>query len=161
MTKKGFYWHVHHDILLEWCYDYGERVKFIKNYKPKNEIKTRLKLLKPVKGKLPQELVEAGQKYEEAQQKYNEAGQKYNEARQKYNEARQKCDEAWLKYKEAGQKYNEAWLEYYEARQKYNEALAKNKKKIEALHKKECGCREWNGKRIVFRGGRSLNDRKS
>ena len=147
MTKKGFYWHVHHDILLEWCYDYGERVKFIKNYKPKNEIKTRLKLLKPVKGKLPQELVEAGQKCDEAWLKYKEAGQKYNEAGQKYEEAQQK--------------YNEAWLEYYEARQKYNEALAKNKKKIEALHKKECGCKEWNGKRIVFRGGRSLNDRKS
>jgi len=54
-TKKltGIYWHCHHDIICEYVYDYQERVDYIKKEKPKNEIKTRLKLFKPVKVKLP------------------------------------------------------------------------------------------------------------
>ena len=48
MTKaiKGLSIHCHHDILVEYCYDYKERVKYIKNEKPKEEIKTRLRLFK-------------------------------------------------------------------------------------------------------------------
>ena len=60
MKNKGFTWHCHHDILLEWCYDYKGRVEDIKKNKPKHEIKTRLKLFKFVKGKLPIEMVKAG-----------------------------------------------------------------------------------------------------
>jgi len=36
MIEKGFYWHVHHDNLLEWCYGYQERVDYIKEKKPKS-----------------------------------------------------------------------------------------------------------------------------
>ena len=56
----GMYWHCHHDKLYEWVYDYQERVDYIKAEKPKNEIKTRLRLFKKIKGKLPKELNEAG-----------------------------------------------------------------------------------------------------
>ena len=86
---KGFYWHVHHDKLIEWCYNYQERVEAIKE-KPKNEIETRLRLLKPVKNfkVLPKKWVEAYKKF---------------------------------------------------------------MPELEALHKKECGCKEWNGKEIVFK----------
>ena len=98
---KGMYWHCHHDELLEWVYDKKERVDYIKANKPKSEVKTRLKLFKKVKGKLPKE-------YEKAW------------------EAREKAREAWEK-----------------AREKY-------KPQIEKLHKKECGCKEWNGEEIVF-----------
>ena len=131
MNKKGLYWHVHHNILVEWCYDYKERVEAIKGYKPQNEIETRLRLLKPVKGRLPKDLVEAWQKYVEAWRKYVEADQK--------------CDEAYQKRVEAYQKYDEA-------RQKCDEALLKHKPLLEKLHAKECGCKEWNGKEIVFGG---------
>jgi uncharacterized protein YozE (UPF0346 family) len=121
MTKdkkqSGFYWHCHHDILCEYVWDYQERVDYIKREKPKNEIETRLRLFKKVKGDLPKEYAEAWKKYVEAKKKYVEAATKY--------------DEAW-------EKYEEAWKKYV--------------LKIEALHKKECGCKEWNGKEIVFGG---------
>ena len=115
MIKKGFYWHVHHDKLIEWCYDYKERADYIKEDKPKNEIKTRLRLFKKVKGKLPKEFVEAVNKCVEAVNK---------------------CDEAWKKYDEAWKKYDEAWKKY--------------KLQLEKLHKKECGCREWNGEELCL-----------
>ena len=47
---SGMYFHCHHDVLCEWVYDYQERVDYIKNHKPKNEIETRLRLFKKVKG---------------------------------------------------------------------------------------------------------------
>lgn len=42
MIKQGFYWHVHHNSLIEWCWDYNERVNAINKDKPKNEIPIRL-----------------------------------------------------------------------------------------------------------------------
>ena len=90
------YWHCHHDKLCEWVYDYQERVDYIKAEKPKNEIKTRLRLFKKIKGKLPKEL--------------NEAWKKWSEAWDKWNEAGKKCEPQLIE-----------------------------------LHKKECGCKEWNG----------------
>src|SRR3990167_9166809 len=103
--NKGFYWHVHHDNLVEWCYNYQERVEAIKE-KPKNEIKTRLRLFKPIKDvkALPKELFEA--------------------------------------YK----KRYEGYEKWYEAHKKWDEACKKFMPKLEALHKKDCGCKEWNGK---------------
>ena len=71
MTKKavvqqGFFWHVHHKILLEWCYNYEERAQFIRTTKSPNEQETRLRLFKPVQGRLPEAVVKAGQAYDKA-----------------------------------------------------------------------------------------------
>ena len=146
--KLKFYWHIHHDVLCELLTEsLKNRIKYIKKSKPKDEVKLRLKLLKPIKGKLPKEFVEAWQKCEEAWQKYDEAWQKCEEASQKYVEASQKYYEAEQKYDEAGRKYDEAKQKYYEARQKYYEAGQKYLPQLEALHKKDCGC-GWNGKTI-------------
>ena len=142
--KSGMYWHCHHDKLCEYVWDYAERVNYIKNNKPENEIKTRLRLFKKVKGKLPKEFVEA-------REKYVEAGEKYVEAEKKLVEAGKKYVEAEKKYNEAGEKYNEARKKYNEAGEKYVEAGEKYKPQLEALHKKECGCSNWNGKEIVFK----------
>jgi len=53
--KSGFYWWVHHGKIVEYCYDYDERVDYIKEFKPKSEIAVRLKHFQPVKnpGMLP------------------------------------------------------------------------------------------------------------
>ena len=94
MTTKnkitGMFWHCHHDKLCEWVYDYQERVDYIKAEKSNNEIKTRLRLFKKIKGKLPKELDEASKKYYEARKKKDEAWEKYYEAWKKYHEAREK-----------------------------------------------------------------------
>lgn len=67
MKKLKFYWHIHHDTLLESRNEpIKNRIKYIKENKPKDEIKLRLKLLKPVKGKLPNKFIKAKEAYDEA-----------------------------------------------------------------------------------------------
>ena len=128
-TNTGWFWHVHHDVLLEWCYDYEERKKYIEEEKPEDERELRLRLFKRVEGEIPKELDEARKKYDEAEEKYNEVW-KYYEAGEKYNEAEEKCEEVKKNYEELGRKYDEV--------RKYDE-------EIKELHKKECpGC-PWNG----------------
>src|SRR3990167_2813223 len=94
--QEGFCWHVHHNKLLEWCYDYKERVDVIKRDKPTNEIKTRLKLFTPIKDikAFPKEWAETYKKWDEADKKLNEAYKKWDEAYKKLNEAYKKWDEA-------------------------------------------------------------------
>ena len=128
INKVTFAWHIHHDVLVEELTEPIEnRIEYIKKFKPKNEVKLRLKLLKVVKGELPKEFVEAWQKYYEAWQKYYETWQKYYETWQKHVEARQK---------------------YYEAWQKYVKVYKKYESQILALHEKECPNCSWNGKTI-------------
>jgi len=133
--NQGWSIHCHHDILAEWCYDYKERVEVIKREKPKNEIKTRLKLFKL----LPEEASkDIPKEYQETYQKWQEAYQKWQEAYQKRREAEQKRREAYQKWRETDQKWEEA-------DQKWPQ------KSKDAFHKKWCGCKEWNGKQIVFK----------
>jgi len=130
MAKNaGFTWHCHHTVLLEFCYDYNKRKNIIKTTKSKNEIETRLRLFKFVKGKLPGGIIKTGQKQAKAWQKWQEA---------------------WVSCGTSWQEYNEAWLKYNAVGQEWKKALSKYKNRLEALHKQECGCKEWNGKEIVF-----------
>ena len=142
---SGMYFHCHHDVLCEWVYDYQERVDYIKNHKPKNEIETRLRLFKKVKGKLPEEFVEEEKKFVEAWKKYDEAGKKFDEAKEK-------CVEAWKKYDEEWKKCVEAWKKFVEEGKRFVEAKEKYAPEIEKLHKKECGCKEWKNGQINFLG---------
>ena len=49
-----FWWHVHHEVLVEQLTEpLRARINYIKTNKPKEEIETRLRLLKPVLGKIP------------------------------------------------------------------------------------------------------------
>ena len=68
--SKGLSIHCHHKILVEYCYDYKERVKYIKNHKPKNEQKIRLRLFKilpkEAENDVPKEYLEADKAWNEA-----------------------------------------------------------------------------------------------
>src|SRR3989344_6847667 len=97
IQNSGFYWHCHHEELLEWCYSYEEREKYIRTQKPVKEIELRLHLFKPVQGNLPNEVIEAWRACDEALRAYDEARRAYNEARRAYDEARRAYDEAILK----------------------------------------------------------------
>ena len=135
MSKKsGFYWHVHHDTLLEWCYDYDERADFILKHKDASEQPTRLRLLQPVKSKLPQEVVEADQACDKAWQACYKTKQAYFKAGQVYDEVRQVYLKAWRVYQKAGQAYEKV--------------LADNKEAIEKLHALECPNCPWDGNTI-------------
>ena len=111
MTKpkkknKGLAMHCHHEMLFEYCYDFQERVDYIRYNKPENEIKTRLKLFKllsPAAIKaLPEKLAKAQAEYDKAQ------------------------------------------AEWAKARAEWD------KTEIEKWHEKYCGCKNWNGERLIF-----------
>lgn len=55
MRKTGFFWHIHHDYLVEYSNNIHERLDYIRRQKDSNEIDLRIKLLKPAK--LPRELL--------------------------------------------------------------------------------------------------------
>ena len=80
VPKSGLFWHVHHDILVEYCYNYGERAEYIRTVKPKDEREIRLRLFQPIKGSLPQETIEAGRAYDKAGRAYDKARQAYKKA---------------------------------------------------------------------------------
>ena len=161
-VQTGFFWHVHHRVLLEWCYDYDGRASFISEQKREDQKETRLRLFKPVKGKLPQEVVEAGRVLDKAWHAYDEAGRASDKAWHAYNRAGRASDEVWQAYNrarrayvEAGQvrveadrAYNKAQQVYNKAWHAYDEARRKNMPAIEALHKEECHNCPWDGKTI-------------
>ena len=166
---KGFFWHIHHDKLVEWSDDINKRVEYIKKDKPASEQEIRLGLMKKVKGVLPAEFVRAYKARDKAWVKVwvkaDKAGAKADKARDKADKAwdkackaRDKADKVWVKAYKAGAKADKAWTAYMKAcdkadkaRDKADKALDTCKAEIEALHKKECGCSEWNGKEIVFK----------
>jgi len=139
--KPGFYWHLHHEILIEWCFNYDERAGFINGEKPIQERELRLRLFQPVKGSLPQEVIEAGQAYDQA-------GRAYTQAWQAYTQARQACGQALQASSQARQAHDQARRAYGQARQAYRQALTKNKSEIEKLHEAECPNCPWNGHTI-------------
>jgi tetratricopeptide (TPR) repeat protein len=162
MPEVGdFVWHIHHEVLLEPLREPIEnRIAHIEANKPTDEVRTRLRLMKPVREKLPLKVVEAWKAYNEARKSYNEARKSYNEARKAYNEAWKAYVEAKKAYNEARKAHNEAWEAYVEAGKAYVEAgkayVEAGKAYVEAgkapevlaLHAKECPNCPWNGETI-------------
>ena len=62
---SGYYWHVHHEQLWEWCYDYDERVAYIRAEKPAGEVELRLRLMQPVRA-VPERMQRAYAEWERA-----------------------------------------------------------------------------------------------
>ncbi|MBI2677136.1 MAG: hypothetical protein HYX21_04305 [Candidatus Yanofskybacteria bacterium] len=139
--KKGLAMHLHHEKLVEWCFDYDERAEYIRTQKPPEERETRLRLFKLFKGELSPELVEACRVYGEACRVYFEANRVYVEADRAYDEA------CWV--------YNEACQVYDEALQVYDKILNKNMPAIEALHAAECPNCPWDGHTIFPKNPRN------
>ena len=135
--NKGWGMHCHHGILVEYVYNYEERVNIIKSTKPKNEIKTRLKLFKLLQNDAVKEIPK---KYRELYQSCREAVKKYQEADDVRRKTNNSCREANKAYQKAVEAYREA-----------NEACWEvDKSWQEAFHKKWCGCKKWDGMYINF-----------
>ena len=156
-----FYWHIHHDILVEEQTEPIEnRINFIKNNKPKNEIKTRLRLLKKAKG-----VDQAWEQYEKVEAQALEQYKKVKaQAWEQYKKVEAQALEQYKKVKaQAWEQYEkvkaQAWEQYEkveaQALEQYEkvkaQALEQYEKVIEKLHKKQCGCKEWNGQEIIFK----------
>lgn len=151
--QTGFFYHVHHETLLEWCYNYNERAEYIRTGKPEKEREIRLRLFKPVKGNLPQEVVKARKALDAAWQVFIETRQNFNAALIKVGkliyglELLQNRDEA-RQASEAYQTHETARYAYDEALRVYNESIERNMSEIELLHSQECPNCPWNGHTI-------------
>ena len=99
--KRGLYWHLHHRVLLEYCHNEAGRRLYIDTHKPESERALRNLLFKPVKGKLPKEVVEAAKAYEKAYEKRVEAYKKAYEKAMKAYEAKEKAYKANISVIEA------------------------------------------------------------
>ena len=70
-----YYWHVHHTVLCEPLTEPIEnRIAYIKASKREAEIETRLRLMAPVRGKLPAAYAKARAAYDKARAAYAKAG---------------------------------------------------------------------------------------
>ncbi len=118
MKKSGLAAHCHHYILFEYCYDYDERVKFIKEYKPKSERKLRLRLFKIV----PEDLIPGRESIEYLA--WDKAREAYDKALKGLHKTREACGKAWKAY---NAKYEQELIE---------------------LHEKLCPDCPWNGETI-------------
>jgi len=132
--KSGFYWHVHHGVLLEWCYSYEERKQYIIEHKPASEQELRLRLFQPVHGTLPGAVARAGEEYARARKEYDRAREEYARSREEYVRA-------WEEYVRAGEEYARAGEECDRAREEHAA-------EIEALHEQECPDCPWDGQTI-------------
>jgi hypothetical protein len=151
----GFYWHYHREGLIEFCRDYHGHVNFIRTEKAVDEVSVRLRLFKPVRGTLPEAVVQAGQAYAQARKVYDQAAQVCNQAGRVYAQAGQACNQARLVYNLAGQAckqaeeaYDQAGQALDQAWQAFNRALQDNMPAIEALHQQECPNCPWDGTTI-------------
>ncbi len=144
--NMGFAFHLHHDVLMEWCYDYQARVRDIIASKPAGQLELRLRLFKLIPlSKLPGKNSAAGVKANAARAEANAAWAEYNATRAEANAAwaeyaatRAEYDAAEAKYNAAEAKYNVAWAEYGV---KYLTAF-------ERLHAELCPNCPWDGKTI-------------
>ena len=125
-------WHIHHDTLCEpLTQPFETRVSYILSQKLAIEVPTRLRLMKPVRGKLPEwekaraELLKAGAAWEKAYVEWDKAGAKLDKA---------------------GAEFNKAHAEWGKARAEMLKAL--RHPSVLALHAKECPDCPWDGKTI-------------
>jgi hypothetical protein len=154
--ERGLYWHVHHDVLFEYCYDAEERLEYIRANKPESEIETRLRLMRPIVGTLGDPVLWT---------KYDKACDGCKKASDERNKAWAEYDKAWAEYAKASDErakaraeYDKAWAEYDKAWAEYNKALdswyrSVKPGEVEALHAIECPNCPWNGKTIFPKGG--------
>ena len=122
--KSGWYWHLHRDVLVEFTHDIDERWDYVVREKPDHELPTRLRLMRPVAGKIPVALALAHAEWAKA-----------------YAE--------WAK---AHVEWDKAYDEWAKTNAKLAKAYAEHMPDLLALHAVECpGC-PWDGS-TIFPGG--------
>lgn len=167
----GFVWHVeHHTLLRPLWYSrltIGDYIKKIKKQTPAWQLPTLLRLVRLVKGPLPEPLVDAAEVFKKIFRVWDEEGrQAVDKAWEKWGEARETYGSYWVGgqegYTSDSEIYRKAQLDYrrldriwnrqLEAWSKaldvYRDALDDYHSEIEALHKKECPNCTWNGESV-------------
>jgi chromosome segregation ATPase len=142
ITKSGLSIHCHHNILVEHCYNYDERVEVIKRDKPQNEQEIRLRLFKL----LPKEAVD------ELPAEWKKAVAERDKAYAEWEKADAEWEKADAEWEKASAEWKKAYAEWEKADAEWEKADAEWKKADQEIwHKKWCGCAHWNGDEIVFK----------
>lgn len=137
VKRLRFYWHIHHDVVVEpLLHPIEERRRFIRKYKPEPERELRLRLIKPVKGKLPKEVIRAGRVMLKAF------------ARTETIIADYERDRLWAGGYSAHAAYQAAWSGYMRCHTVYSAILRTHSAEVEALHRAECPACPWDGRTI-------------
>ena len=132
-------WHIHHDVLVEPLNEsLGTRIEFIKEHKRSSEVPTRLRRMKPVRGKLP-ELAKARAELAKADAEWDKAYAEWAKAYAELAKAGAELDKADAELAKAGAEWDKAGAEWDKAI-KHPSVLA--------LHAKECPNCPWDGKTI-------------
>ena len=130
IIKSGLSIHCHHNILVEHCYNYDERVEAIKRDKPRNEQEIRLRLFKL----LPKEAIE------ELPTAWRKADAEWDKACAERRKACAELDKACAEWDRTWAEWNKACAEWCKEGQ-------------EIWHKKWCGCSEYQNGCINFKSG--------
>ena len=148
-TKPKFYWHIHHEILLEKTSNIQKRIDYIKANKPEKEIPLRLKLMTPVlhPEKLPDRFQKALEDYDKAWEDYYKVQQDYFKALEDYNKA-QHYNKALEDYDKILEDSNKAFEDYNKKFKAYDKVREASAADIEKLHREEHPDCPWNGKTI-------------
>lgn len=156
----GLVWHGHHEALIEWCYGYHERERYIQEVKAQEEslddITLRLRLFKPVKGKLPEEVSKVFEGVNRARASLEAAAAAYHKARIDQDTAYVGMDEAAAAYNKTRADLDAARVFLDEASLDLGKAVSNarhitfrsHRAEIDALHSLECPNCPWNGKTI-------------
>ena len=153
---KGFAFHCHHEVLVEYVTDYQERVGYIKSDKPKEEQELRLRLFQMIPDdRIPSDLFKAraafnkaSDAYYKARDAYNKARDAFNKARDAYNKARAAYDKASDACDKASDAYNKAWDARNKARDACDKAISEHQDTLNKLHEELCPDCPWDGHTI-------------
>ena len=135
-----FYWHIHHERLLEPLTEPIEnRIAYIKARKPAEEQETRLRLMRPVRGKLPATLTKAAVAFGEARVTYDKAWVAFS---------RDFIPAAAVAYSKARMAYSIAKAALARAQVAFEMTETIYQPELEALHLLECPDCPWDGATI-------------
>ena len=121
---EGWYFFLHHGEPVEYTWDIDERWAFVLCHKFPYEVPIRMAAMRPVRGQLPEAVLQAWAAFKQA--------------RAVYDQARAAYDQAYAAHKQAGAVYNKAWAAYKQAEAAYHQALSDHMPEIMALHALEC-----------------------
>jgi predicted ATPase with chaperone activity len=144
-----FYWHVHHDTLLEPSDNINERIDYIVNNKPKDEIETRIRLIHEIEGNVPESVAQAWDTYMNKSREYAAVFSEYNTAwyESRFIPERGKINDLMMDtFNFIMEKYDRVKKEFFMAQTLYYDLI--QTPEIKALHEKECPDCPWNGKTI-------------
>ena len=89
-----YYWHIHHEVIAEPTDNIEERKEYVKNWKPANQVKTRLRLMIPVKDQ--DSVGKALEEYEAIADKAREEYEAiWDKALKEYNATRDKAQKEY------------------------------------------------------------------